>query len=792
MSATSPASPFAAFASPVSPPAPPITNSRFIPTVNACYCLNLQLSLSPLNPSPTAANAATTTTEPALLHALTSDPSSPFYTHQCQLGHLDSKTIQHESLTLVRAFVLHSTHWVLFRCLGCRMDCFAVEADGMDGRCVMRLDMLYNEEIAELHTSSAYSAAFSLLIPTPHSSPLTSPSGGGERSVAGTGVVGSAAESLRTALDRSIHAEQLAMQMRINQFVAEEQARFAAWEKKGRRELSQLLAFLQETNSGRQSITTEAPGSPFIPRSPAAVPLSPRPSSPTSVTPASVFQPLHTFLRRPSRQSPRLQRLLMDGLRHGSTLSPTDSHSPAASIHTIDTSDGDDSGSTPRMNQPNLSSSLPRTGRMSPRQSVSGLAVPQLSGLMRRGSRTEEVDDEAEADVHNSTDMIVRWREQDEEMQREEDRRHESAKQRRSAASQRRTAAAKDRRQRDGDEEEEEEDIFQLDTTSTEDSWTGERAERDEEEEEERDEDEAGMREEKDSSQSRVMEVMDDSTDAEEAVDEVHEDGALSDDEAVATTSQADILAIARRSVPFVPIPSTTSHSSTTRGASSRQLGLVPSSLPIPIPAPLRQLINKQRQQDQQTTNLSTSLNRQPATIPPSYAAVQSATSSNANSANPNLALSSSIVDAPRRSSLHSLALERKQQLHRSQPITEATTYTAQRSLSPEPTQAPATSGQQDNEAEPFIPPHTLVAEPYFSFSKFRHLAGVKVAGSVSGGSGAGMGGGMLSSSVPSRSMMSSVLFRKDEESQLRKSAGASALSAALGGRRSGGDASGK
>ena len=56
--------------------------------------------------------------------------------------------------------------------------------------------------------------------------------------------------------------------------------------------------------------------------------------------------------------------------------------------------------------------------------------------------------------------------------------------------------------------------------------------------------------------------------------DEVYEDGALSDDEAVATTSQADILAIARRSsVSFVPIPSTASHSSSSR-AGGRQLGL--------------------------------------------------------------------------------------------------------------------------------------------------------------------------------------------------------------------------
>ena len=172
----------------------------------------------------------------------------------------------------------------------------------------------------------------------------------------------------------------------------------------------------------------------------------------------------------------------MDGLRHSSTMSPTDSHSPAVSTHTLDTSDNDDSGSTPRHNAPSLSSSLPRTGRMSPRQSVSGLAVPQLSGLIRRGSRADDVEDEAEeVDAHkSSTDMIVRWREQDEERQREEDRRSGQAKQRRHAT-QRRKASPSGGQQDDDDDEE----IFQLDTTSTEDSWSGEGAEQEDDDEEE-------------------------------------------------------------------------------------------------------------------------------------------------------------------------------------------------------------------------------------------------------------------------------------------------------------------
>ena len=276
MTASSPTSPFASL---VHPPPPPLTASRYHPTTNACLCLNLQLALTPLTTSPTATPTPTQTpttnpTSPAtILHHLTNDPTSPFYAHNCLLAHLDSKTIQQESLTVVRAFTTHTTSWVLFRCLGCRMDCFAVEADGTDGRCVMRLDMLYNEEINELHGSAAYSEAFGMIIPTTRSSPLTSPtgaSGGG-----GSGVVGSAAESLRVALDRSIHAEQLAMQMRINQFVAEEQSRFAAWEKKGRRELAQLVSFLQETGSGRPSLSGgDIPGSPYsqVPRSPAPTP----------------------------------------------------------------------------------------------------------------------------------------------------------------------------------------------------------------------------------------------------------------------------------------------------------------------------------------------------------------------------------------------------------------------------------------------------------------------------------------------------------------------------------------
>ena len=788
MSASSPTSPLSAL---VASTPPPTLSSRYLPTLNSCHCLNLQLSLAPLSSSPTNAQSTSAASAPSLLHALTNDPTSPFHSHQCLLGHLDSKSVQHDSLTLVRAFSVLDTHWVLFRCLGCRTDCFAVEADGADGRCVMRLDLPYNEEVAELQASPAYSHAFSLVIPSTHSSPLSSPSGSSDSSSSGAAAIGSAADSLRTALDRSVHAEQLVMQMRISQFASEEQARFAAWDKKGRRELAQLLAFLQETNSGssRRSLGVETPGSPFASRSP--VPVSPRPSSPTSSAPATVFQPLHTFLRRPSRQSPRLQRLLMDGLRHSSTMSPSDtSNSPTTSVRTIEASDGEhDSGSTPRLNQPTLSSSLPRTGRMSPRQSISGLAVPQLSGLMRRGSRTEqEVEDEAEeSDAHTSMDMIVRWKEEDEERQQDEERQLEQAKQRRGAA-RRRKAAAK--RSAIDDEGEAGEAIFQLDTTSTEDEEAAEAAERDGPDEDEAEDglEEDAVREEKIDGQSRVVEVLDESSEAEEATDEVHEDGALSDDEAVATTSQADILAIARRSsVPFVPIPSNTASRSSSNHSSSRQLGMVPSSLPIPIPAPLRRLLNKQRQPEPQA--LSSSLRRQSAApLLSASSAAQPVFSTSELRPASTMALSSSVVDAPRRASLHSLALERRQ-LQRSQPITEAVTYSAQRSLSPEPTQpAQPSGGEQPDEAEPFIPPHTLVAEPYFSFSKFRHLADVKAAGSLSNSAsgGGGMGGGSMSSSVPSRSMMSSVFFRKDEEAPTRKSVGASGLSAAL--RKSGGN----
>lgn len=786
MSVTSPLSPVSSSSSGYPPPAltSSSSGSRYHPTTNSCHCLNLQITITPLSDSSPTSTPSSSSSHP-LLQALTSDPTSPFYAHECLLAHLDSKAIQQGALTVVRAFSVAATQWVLFRCLACRMDCFAVEADsadGADGRCVMRLDMLSSEEeINELHSSPHFSSAFNMLIPTPRSSPLSSPtasSGGG-----GGGTAGSAAESLRVALDRSIHAEQLAMQMRINQFVAEEQARFAAWEKKGKRELTQLLTFLQETSSGRQSLSSgDLPGSPYasIPRSPAPTPISPRPSSPTSATPASMFQPLHTFLRRPSRQSPRLQRLLMDGLRHSSTMSPTDSHSPAVSARTVEASD-DDSGGTPRHSAVTLSSSLPRTGRMSPRQSVSGLAVPQLSGLIRRGSRSDDVEEEEEEEEegHKSgADMIVRWRE-DEERQREEEEQQSSAqsKQRRSAAQRRKASGAQhDKAQQDPDEE----DIFQLDTSSAEDSWTGEGAEREEDDE---DEEAHGLREEKGDRESRVRELVDEHEADEELneSDEAHEDGALSDDEAVATTSQADILAIARRSsVSFVPIPSAASQSAASR-SSARQLGLVPSSLPIPIPAPLRQLINKQQQQqDTQPSQLSSSFNRQ---LAPPRTTSHNLTTPPATHA----ALSSSVVDAPRRASLHSLALERKQLLQRSQPITDATTYTAQRSLSPEPSatgQPPAAQSAQTDEPEPFIPPHTLVAEPYFSFSKFRHLAGVKMAGSLGSG-GLRSDWGMLSSSVPSRSMVpSQVLFKKDEQ-QARKSSGASALSAALGGRKS-------
>ena len=243
---------------------------------------------------------------------------------------------------------------------------------------------------------------------------------------------------------------------------------------------------------------------------------------------------------------------------------------------------------------------------------------------------------------------------------------------------------------------------------------------------------------------------------------EDEDERALSDDEAVAKTPQADILAMARRtSIPILPASAVRSQ--------SRQVDMVPSSLPIPIPAALRQLINNRGES-------------------PSIASSHSSATSSHKPTPSTSTATTSVDPSLRRSSLHALAAERRPYVpnvpspHIASTLTSTTTpvpeHLAQRSLSPEPS---PTTTPPHNAAEPFMPPHTLTAEPYFSFSKFRHLEGVKggttrLASSVGGGGG---WGGVLSSSVPSRGAMSGMLFRKEDSE--RRAGGVSGLSVALG-----------
>ena len=801
--------PPAFLASPTSATSPTFP-SRYFPSTNACHCLNIQLSITPL-PSPTPPSASSLTSH-------FSSPSSPFSPHPSLLATLESKSIQLEALTLVKALPplpipsssqTPSSSWILFRCLGCSTDCFALEDSPATSPplCVLNLDLATDTDIVSLQASPSYSLAFNVCIPYPSSLSLadatltprlnSSPPASASSAVGPGSTLSpspsATSDSLRSSLDHSIDAERVAMQMRINQFVAEEQHRFALYERRGRKELLQLLSFLAED---RGSSPHPTPSSPALSRS-RSPSVSPRPSLPSSpIPPPTTFQPLSTFLRRPSRQSPRLQRLLMDGLHHSSPLSPTDTSDDGPSNpHDDDAADDGTPTTTTRL--PSLSSSAPRTpmplhpSRMSPRQSIV-LPVPQLSAMMRRKSREQEEEDANEAEMERSQQMILKWREQ-EEREKEQERLADAA-----VAQARRSSTGKKSRGRlgrgrgaattEGEEDNNVQEIFYLDdTTPAEDSWTDMLVDGATSSSSRRS---PGPRSDPDvlvittdavdgavahpsdlSSEDGAADGEEEKEEEEDGEAEDEDEGALSDDEAVAKTTQADILAMARRT--SIPILS----SSTVRAAQSRQLEMVPSSLPIPIPAALRQLVSKADSPSTASSHSSAASSQKPTPTSTSAAA------------------STSVDPSKRRSSLHALAAERRPYIppatHTPNPrhaATSATTpileHLAQRSLSPEPTSPnPATHAT----AEPFMPPHTMSQEPFFSFSKYRHLEGVKGGGGGGGGrmgssmGGGGGWGGMLSSSVPSsRGVMSGMLFRK-EESDRRRAGGVSGLSVALG-----------
>ena len=709
----------------------PTWTSRFHPSTNACHCLNIQLSVHPLSSPPPDSSPS------SLLQQFQTSLTSPFHSLPLLIGSLDSKSIQLAALTVIRAFTLPSpspapsslsppsspTSWILFRCLGCHVDCFALEDSPSSPRCVLNLHLLDDAAIAALQQSPSYSAAFRICIAstTPQGDAGLTPRLPSSSTVTPVPPLpplpSSVADSLRSSLDHSIHAERVAMQMRLNQAAAEENARFLAFERRARRDLLALLHLLSIDD--RTASPHPAPASPAMPRSrsPSA---SPRPSLPSSsplsssaVPPSTAFQPLSTFLRRPSRQSPRLQRLLMDGLAHSSPLSPTsDLHDPRPS------SDDEADDGLPTPTRPALSSSAPRLslslGRMSPRAS-SLLPVPPLAALMRSTAPTSASavdDDEDEGEMERSQAMILKWREQDDEEEAARAEQQPSftrpVPQRRGTVEGGDTAGG----------------VFLLDDTDADDSWTD------------------MLLEPPPSSNAQGTGVGDvtivtggegqtgegDGVEGGEGEDE--DEGALSDDEAVAKTSQADILAIVRRSSLVAPL--------------RRGEGSVPSSLPIPIPAALRQLISKG----------------------------ESPTSSHTSS-------HSSASSHPARPDTRHPSLPPLSERRTSSPRAPLPEVLAQRSLSPEPS-PPAGEGRGGG-PEPFMPPHTMVVEPFFSFSKYRHLEGVKGGGRVAssvGGPGWGAAGVGVGSGGKGLGGPSTVVFKK--ESGGRRGGGVSGLTAAL------------
>ena len=795
--------------------------------MNACHCLNMQLAVLPLS-SPTAQQSAA-----AVSDFFTHSPSSPFLSHSFLLGQLESKQIQLEALTLVTAIAIPSASpsvsspsysssgvgWVLFRCLGCHIDCFAVEDSTTSPRCVINLALAVDAEIALLQTSAQYSAVFNICIPTPSSAsslsvqsqshtPRPHSSSSTPSSAVGSPTV---VESLRSALEHSIDAERVAMQMRVNQFVAEESSRFSQYERRGRKELAQLVAFISEEDRGAGGNSPQP-----APVTPSRSPASPRVSlvaAPALASPGLSpalsslnFQPLAAFLRRPSCQSPRLQRLLMDGLKH-STVS--DEHA-ADAVSASGDGDEDDDGST--SSRPSSSSSAAlalNMGKLSPRQSVV-VAVPQLSSLMRKGSRHQDDDSGEEEEVLRSQELIVRWREQEDERERDERKRKEDRKQKRrrqkTGKAGRDRAAAGDA---EDDDEEAQSAIFQLDSPTAEDTWTDMQLDSEEagrrreggddvliistigaDEKEEKatavvKEIRAGDEDKQDEEGDSDGEDEDEDEDAADAAQEEDEDGSLSDDEAVAKTSQADIIAIARSSaVSSIPIPSSASATRAARAAADRDV-MVPSSLPIPIPTALRQLVNK--------------------SASPSTTSTAASTAASASVSSHRLPSLASAVEGGRRDSLHALAAQRRSAAPSHPPPASSSQRTVTLIPEHEPqVAAAAAAGEEDagsssplphsppSASSPFIPPHTLTEEPFFSFAKYRHLPGVR----------GGAGGGMLSSSLPSAhagaarqptswmgagaAATGGVLFRKEETGERRRAGAAvSGLTAALGRRES-------
>ena len=517
-------------------------------SVYSCLCLNICAEMSAVTPSSSSAVA----------HL-----ESALRSKSVGVGALKSRSIQFESLTAVTAVSVPpptvssaSIDYIVFRCTNCHVDVVAVSssssAESADA-VVFAETRLHSSHTAIdrlKETSPNYSAAFDVLIDASADRPTSrrpSLSQAFLSAAATTATATTPAESLRAALERRLESEQTAMAIRISAFTAQQNDEYHAFEVRARHELQALTVAVAADAAYKSGVGAIRSSSPLT-----ASPLSSRRS--LSASPSVEYESISAFIKRTSL-SPNVQRHVISGIRHrasdadflvddaveavavGGTNSPNAliSRTPVQSTRAL-----------------SLSSSIPRgsldmrsvaiaSGRISPR-----MMSRERAGVSTNASASIERIDWAPTPTPTPTAD-----------QSDQVRVHSHRRKAPSHTS----------------------GIFELDDNDAAASATAAAVDTDTTQAGASADDEAADDDE--SSSDEEEEKADDS------------DGALSDEDVVAEVAlSADIHDMIRRS--SVPAAIAIVSNSTAAPASST----IPSSLPIPIPAPLRALLAFQDRAD--------------------------------------------------------------------------------------------------------------------------------------------------------------------------------------------------
>lgn len=284
-----------------------VHHHRFAPTLNSCRCLNLIFTLTndpELSdgekkavdslfglPERDAVGGVSILSGGA---GSTSAAASAIFADGYFAGRLQSKSAQQESLVFRRAHPLHH-QWSIERCLNCHLDVLAVSAAHQ--LVVVNNKAYSGDEIRKWRETDIYSKHFNVLLRHGAHHSSTSSSGGGiaiaalatspggvadAAATTGSSSVGSfnpasspAIFGLKSSLDSCLEAERIAMETRLSQMRALEEQRFAEVENKVRHQFAVLVAQIErEQESGplaqqqaQQSFIAEglSPRSPFDP-----------------------------------------------------------------------------------------------------------------------------------------------------------------------------------------------------------------------------------------------------------------------------------------------------------------------------------------------------------------------------------------------------------------------------------------------------------------------------------------------------------------------------------------------